>query len=592
LSTLRESAFGVLEFAINNYMPRLSLYHPIKSNDYRFFDKTISQMFTAGATDLYVHKYLGPTNQGASIDYTQPEYAELNPTNIQDLLFLENRDRTYDPNIYRLRGHYNVQNLDFDLSQFGLFLNNDIIFITVHYNDMIDLVGRKLMVGDVIELPHLLDYNPLKETIPVALKRFYQITDGNFASEGFSPTWYPHLWRIKCEPLVDSQEFSQILNEPINQDNYLGLWDKDKTYPAGYVISYGDKNYISKIEVPIGIAPPNNTYWELDTAQDLKDILSTYNKNIDINNANLEEAKRNLPKAGYDRSQLYIVPTYGEYSENGVTSGKNNQPAPPVNVNTNASGAPITVTGTVAMMRNPKYKNASPVIRIPKNAVKSIWDMTADTDFGADPIDAFVQMSLESLELAPEAIGNGSGPLQGDRILVAQSLGVITGPYGTADNTYATADQNPELPGFTGTISTQMDFRADCDPAYQYIARSSPRSFGYTTGYLSGDGQAPNGFPTGAGIAFPQNPKVGDYFLRTDYFPQLLYRWDGKLWIRISTNVRTETSFNATNTSQLSGFINNEQQTVLTSGTTVPQSQPLSSILQLTPDAIPPRTNL
>jgi hypothetical protein len=592
LSTLRESAFGVLEFAINNYMPRLSLYHPIKSNDYRFFDKTISQMFTAGATDLYVHKYLGPTNQGASIDYTQPEYAELNPTNIQDLLFLENRDRTYDPNIYRLRGHYNVQNLDFDLSQFGLFLNNDIIFITVHYNDMIDLVGRKLMVGDVIELPHLLDYNPLKETIPVALKRFYQITDGNFASEGFSPTWYPHLWRIKCEPLVDSQEFRQILNEPINQDNYLGLWDKDKTYPAGYVISYGDKNYISKIEVPIGIAPPNNTYWELDTAQDLKDILSTYNKNIDINNANLEEAKRNLPKAGYDRSQLYIVPTYGEYSENGVTSGKNNQPAPPVNVNTNANGAPITVTGTVAMMRNPKYKNASPVIRIPKNAVKSIWDMTADTDFGADPIDAFVQMSLESLELAPEAIGNGSGPLQGDRILVAQSLGVITGPYGTADNTYATADQNPELPGFTGTVSTQMDFRADCDPAYQYIARSSPRSFGYTTGYLSGDGQAPNGFPTGAGISFPQNPQVGDYFLRTDYFPQLLYRWDGKLWIRISTNVRTETSFNATNTSQLSGFINNEQQTVLTSGTTVPQSQPLSSILQLTPDAIPPRTNL
>jgi hypothetical protein len=573
-------------------MPRLSLYHPIKSNDYRFFDKTISQMFTAGATDLYVHKYLGPTNQGASIDYTQPEYAELNPTNIQDLLFLENRDRTYDPNIYRLRGHYNVQNLDFDLSQFGLFLNNDIIFITVHYNDMIDLVGRKLMVGDVIELPHLLDYNPLKETIPVALKRFYQITDGNFASEGFSPTWYPHLWRIKCEPLVDSQEFSQILNEPINQDNYLGLWDKDKTYPAGYVISYGDKNYISKIEVPIGIAPPNNTYWELDTAQDLKDILSTYNKNIDINNANLEEAKRNLPKAGYDRSQLYIVPTYGEYSENGVTSGKNNQPAPPVNVNTNASGAPITVTGTVAMMRNPKYKNASPVIRIPKDAVKSIWDMTADTAFGADPIDAFVQMSLESLELAPEAIGNGSGPLQGDRILVAQSLGVITGPYGTADNTYATADQNPELPGFTGTVSTQMDFRADCDPAYQYIARSSPRSFGYTTGYLSGDGQAPNGFPTGAGISFPQNPQVGDYFLRTDYFPQLLYRWDGKLWIRISTNVRTETSFNATNTSQLSGFINNEQQTVLTSGTTVPQSQPLSSILQLTPDAIPPRTNL
>ena len=112
-------------------MPKLSLYHPTKSNDYKYLDKNISEMYTVGGTDLYIHKYLGPSNQGPSIDYTQPEYDALDPTNIQDLLFLENRDRTYDTSIYRLRGHYNVQNLDFDLSQFGLFLNNDIIFITV-----------------------------------------------------------------------------------------------------------------------------------------------------------------------------------------------------------------------------------------------------------------------------------------------------------------------------------------------------------------------------------------------------------------------------------------------------------------------------
>ena len=178
-------------------MPRLSLYRPNKQNDYRFLDRTISEQLTVGGTDLYIHKYAGPANTGPSVDYTQPQYLEPDPTKIQDLLFLENRDRKYDPNIYRLRGHYNVQNLDFDLSQFGLFLNNDIIFIVVHYNDMIDIVGRKLMVGDVLELPHLLDYNPLRETIPVALKRFYQITDANYASEGFTQTWYPHLWRIK-----------------------------------------------------------------------------------------------------------------------------------------------------------------------------------------------------------------------------------------------------------------------------------------------------------------------------------------------------------------------------------------------------------
>jgi hypothetical protein len=571
-------------------MPRLSLWRPNKTNDYNFFDRTISEMFTAGATDLYIHKYLGPTDQGASIDYTQPQYDVLNPTNIQDLLFLENRDRTYDPNVYRLRGHYNVQNLDFDLSQFGLFLNNDIIFITVHYNDMIDIVGRKLMVGDVIELPHLLDYNPLKETIPVALKRFMQITDANYASEGFSPTWFPHLWRIKCEPLVDSEEFSQILSEPINQDNYLGIWDKDKTYPAGYVITFGDKNYISKIEVPAGIMPPNDTYWELDTASNLKDILATYNKNIDINNAVLEEAARLVPKAGYDRSNLYIVPTYGEFESNNQLSKKGNQPAPPINVVVDSAGAPGTSsnTGTVAFVRNAKYKNPSPVIKIPKAVIKNIWDMTAD--MGYEKLDVFNTVNLEKIKVAPQRTDTNSGPVSGDNILSVYSMGQITGPYGTADNTYATADQNPEAPGFTGTISTAMDYRADCDPAFQYIARSSPRSFGYSTGYLDGTAEAPNGFPTGAGISFPQNPQVGDYFLRIDYFPQILYRWNGKLWVRISTNVRTDTGFTELNKSQLSGFINDRNETQLTNGTYVPQRQALSTILTLAPDPLPPQT--
>ena len=192
-------------------MPRISLYRPEKTNDYKFLDRTIKEQFVVGGTDLYIHKYLGVPNTGPSNDATLPQYDQLNPSNIQDLLFLENRDRKYDTSIYRIRGHYNVQNLDFDLSQFGLFLNNDIIFITVHYNEMIDLIGRKLMVGDVFELPHLTDYHPLNESIPIGLRRYYQITDANFASEGFSQTWYPHLWRIKCEPLVDSQEFANIL---------------------------------------------------------------------------------------------------------------------------------------------------------------------------------------------------------------------------------------------------------------------------------------------------------------------------------------------------------------------------------------------
>lgn len=566
-------------------MPKLSLYRDTKKNDYRFIDRTIHEMFTVGGTDLYIHKYLGPTNQGTSVDATQPQYDQLDPTNIQDLLFLENRDRTYDTSIYRLRGHYSVQNLDFDLSQFGLFLTSDIIFITVHYNDMIDIMGRKLMVGDVIELPHLMDYDPLGNTNNQALKRFYQITDANYASEGFSVTWYPHMWRIKCEPLVNSQEFSQILTEPVDKDNYLGIWDPTRIYPAGYVITFGDKNYLSLQEVPAGVTPPNATYWELQTGGQLTDIISTYNKNLEINDAALREAQRIVPKAGYDTSELYIVPTYGLYERNNQFSGKINQPAPPINIITYAEGSPATgpITAPVVLMRDKRFKTKSPYIKVSKDILNTIWK-NSDPEYVQHQIDKFVQASLEIAEIVPEVIGSGSGSVETTKVIAVQSLGPVTGPYGTADNTYATADQDPTQTGFTGTVTQEMDYRADCDPRFQYIARSSPRTFGYSAGYLTGDGQAPNGYPSGAGIAFPQNPQVGDYFLRIDYFPQILYRWDGARWVRISTNVRTETGLIGNDQSQMAGFVNNTNQTQLTNGTEVPEKQALSTILKITPD--------
>ena len=163
----------------------------------------------------------------------------------------------------------------------------------------------------------------------------------------------------------------------------------------------------------------------------------------------------------------------------------------------------------------------------------------------------------------------------------------------------STADQNPVAPGFSGDISINMDYRADCIPGYQYITRASPRSFGYSAGYMTGDGTPPNGIPlgttgygtTGAGISFPPNPQVGDYFLRIDYLPQILYRWDGTMWVRISEKVRTQTGFaNGDNQSLLSGFINDTNQIYVNNdGTTVPEAQPLSSVLMPKPDDIPPQ---
>jgi len=239
-------------------MPRLSLYRPEKGNDYKFIDKTIWEMFQVGGTDVLVHKYIGPGAATQGDTPSTPDYGTSNETQIQDLLFLENRDRKYDPDIYLLRGVYNLADIDFNLSQFGLFLQNDTIFMTFHINDTVEKIGRKIMSGDVIELPHLKDEHALNN-LQFALKRFYVVEEVNRAAEGFSVTWYPHLYRAKCKPLVDSQEFKQILD---------------------------------------GVA-------EEGSNTTLRDIMSTYEKEMQITAAVLDQAEADAPKSGFDTTQFY-----------------------------------------------------------------------------------------------------------------------------------------------------------------------------------------------------------------------------------------------------------------------------------------------
>lgn len=214
-------------------------------------------------------------NIGISTDATKPAYTNQSAQNIQDLLLMENRDRKYDTSVYKIRGVYQVADQDFDLSQFGLFLATGTLFMTFHYNDMTDTIGRKIMAGDVLELEHLADYDPLNADIPAALKRFFVVGDCSFASEGYSPTWWPHLWRVKLNPLVDSQEYKDILNN----------------------ITAGNTN------LSIG------------------QILSTYDSTIAVNNAIIQQAEADVPQSGYDVSNLFVFPTQADGY--GVTSGSN-----------------------------------------------------------------------------------------------------------------------------------------------------------------------------------------------------------------------------------------------------------------------------
>ena len=297
------------------------MYRPNRTADYQFLDRTIKEMYTVGGLDIYIHKYLGPivdTTGTGNADATLPVYDTTNPLFIEDLLLLENRDRAYDPDVYIMRGVYNTQDIDFDLTQFGLFLNNDTIFITFHFNNMIDTYGRKLMSGDVIEVPNLKDYYPLDSAIARAIPKYYVIQDASYASEGFSQTWLPHLWRVKATPLVNAQEYNDITNKPFEPEN---IWDNGNFYPTGTIVNAGDVYYRAKQNVPAGVDITNTAYWEVKTPDTIAEVISTRKKDLEINDAILNQADVEVPLSGYDNGKFYILPTVnGQPAAAGLTA--------------------------------------------------------------------------------------------------------------------------------------------------------------------------------------------------------------------------------------------------------------------------------
>jgi hypothetical protein len=109
---------------------------------------------------------------------------------------------------------------------------------------------------------------------------------------------------------------------------------------------------------------------------------------------------------------------------------------------------------------------------------------------------------------------------------------------------------------------------------------TTPTSFGYTMGYITGDTHAPNGLPVTPGVAFPNNPVSGDYALRLDYFPNRLFRFDGGIWRHVDDNVRTPLDWGYTNETQRSSFVNNAATVRTTDQGNIPSRQSLSQLLE------------
>ena len=258
-------------------MPRISLWKEQQGHDYQFIDRVAKDYINLGATGVYVHKYIGPTIQDGDDNKSSAEDGAItDELTIGDILFLENRTRRYAPDIIELRGAYNVSNTDFDLTQFGIFLTDDTIFMSFHLNENVERLGRKLMPGDVLELPHLREYHPLDDETP-AVNRFYVVEDASHSAEGYGPRWWSHIWRVRAKQMPASTEYQDILDRGAGDGQTL------ESQPPS-------ENPDDCCEVTI------------------EDGISDKDKLEDINDKIIEEAAKNVPcdPLHYDAEHLYV----------------------------------------------------------------------------------------------------------------------------------------------------------------------------------------------------------------------------------------------------------------------------------------------
>ena len=570
-------------------MPRLSLWKPEKGNDYKMIDRVIREHFNVGGTGVFIHKYLGPHAQASTTDSTQPDNSVVRPTNIQDLLFLENRDRKYDPDVYDMRGVYQVADSEFDLTQFGAFLSNDTIFLTFHLNDMVNILGRKLMSGDVLELPHqredmMLDMARLEfttktakkfrkgetvtgassgatatvvnynqeakvlrmvtdgvfiagETVtgskstasgevsvfypegPMAMNRYYVVEDAARGSEGYSPTWFPHIWRVKCTPITDSQEFSDILGTGEQKD-------------------------------------------------DLKNLISTYQSEIDISEAIVNQAQTDVPKKGVENSHLYINKADQYIPGKVYAHWQTNQASIKLYQSTDtnwqtfdylvSSTKPTTGVSNGTLWLDTANTNWGLYVgngtTWSSQAVSHVDNANIDGQTKA-PISSYAPTNNYAVVSIDGAVGstyykkvsNGSWV----KIATDSTTTTLLGVDVAINSSQPSTNTNGKIwlqPNTTGGLkfafkqySATIDDWETVDIALHSSRDSANDAFGFATkiGIHAGDGTPPNGIAIAhTGSSFPNSLNDGDYVLRTDYNPNRLFKKVGNRFIKIEDDMR------------------------------------------------------
>lgn len=245
-------------------------------------------------------------------------YEATHEDNIQDKILLENRDRDYDTDPILIKGHYDLIDVQSELTRFGIELPSQSIYATINFSACVAAIGRPLIIGDIIQLPSETQYSA--EMRPI--EKWLEVTDTSWSTEGYTPGWQPTLMRVVLQPAYVSQETQDIFGDLRENEipDELGLVDKgDGLHPIFQ--DYSDASQTAEAEaldaVPERGAESSSTIraWEQDEIQAAADQGVPNLQSIGQNNIGFQTEDAMPPNnAPFTESDTYPTsPAHGDY---------------------------------------------------------------------------------------------------------------------------------------------------------------------------------------------------------------------------------------------------------------------------------------
>jgi hypothetical protein len=144
-----------------------------------------------------------------------------------------------------LKCTYDLLDVQSELAKFGINLPQTYIFTTV-FADMILKLDRPVVVGDIVELPGEIQFDPNLKPV----RKWLEVTDCGWSTEGYTPNWRPNLFRFYAQPILPAIEHKDILgvpgqvNEAQSDDTFLNSLMNEQAFKSTQAITQASADLV------------------------------------------------------------------------------------------------------------------------------------------------------------------------------------------------------------------------------------------------------------------------------------------------------------------------------------------------------------